>query len=633
MKFLILYERCFGILLYFRRLYLILTHVAAQSVLFREICGFRLCMAGLGLLCCFQELAKPRDAVAAEYFVDSWSGSDLNVGTSPGAAWKSLGMVNGKNFLPGDNIYLKRDGIWSEELVIPSSGSEDKPIVFGSYGFGSNPVIKTTVSFGDWTLYNDRNGKKVWTGEIKGLKSCWGAMVDGKRTPRYYVYNEEWVPPEDLCQMNDGFFYAPLKGGVFFMRNDEDKPRSMEVGVRKYGILVENKENVTIDGIDVTGPGGRWDGTSQEGFFLIMVDNCRNVRIINCTLSHHINGGATIRNRSTNCSYENVTSFGHGSTGLYFSEAGTGNRASGCHVYACGNLITDMGDMGLIGVWMTPGVTIDNCVLHDNGHPGMSKIDAGISFVRSVSGRVSRCSLKTIGGTGIQFAENSDYGSASYNIVDSWGAYGALNMNEGIRVGGGYSSSSAKGCRIYNNLFINGGRTTGRWAALRVLYRENEGLRVCNNIFYNNSGVFEVIAESRDGFRDWVFSNNCYFRTEGGPAIEFDGKRFEIVEKGIHVSSDLKISSSRPLAAPTKISVIGGRGRRSSKSFTYGAVIEKNPLLEDPIMDLEGRRIAYNSPCIDAGVNVGETKDFAGNPVPSGDAPDIGPFETIMSRK
>lgn len=76
------------------------------------------------------------------YYVDATAGNDANSGRSPGAAWQTIGKVNGSAFLPGDHILFKRGETWTgTTLTVPSSGVAGSPIVFGVYGTGAKPII------------------------------------------------------------------------------------------------------------------------------------------------------------------------------------------------------------------------------------------------------------------------------------------------------------------------------------------------------------------------------------------------------------------------------------------------------------------------------------------------------------
>jgi len=86
----------------------------------------------------FQETAKE----LGNYYVDSVSGSDSNLGTSEDMPWKSLSKVNSHDFLPGDIIRFKRGSSWDGGLDIHNSGDMSNPIVFTDYGAGDKPVIE-----------------------------------------------------------------------------------------------------------------------------------------------------------------------------------------------------------------------------------------------------------------------------------------------------------------------------------------------------------------------------------------------------------------------------------------------------------------------------------------------------------
>jgi hypothetical protein len=106
----------------------------------------------LTLLVCLFLFAVP--AGATIYYVAA-AGSDANSGTSAGAAWQTIGKVNGTTFAAGDSVLFNRGDVWyGTALVVPSSGSSGSPITFGAYGSGANPIIKgaTNLSTSGYTL-------------------------------------------------------------------------------------------------------------------------------------------------------------------------------------------------------------------------------------------------------------------------------------------------------------------------------------------------------------------------------------------------------------------------------------------------------------------------------------------------
>ncbi|WP_158299629.1 family 16 glycoside hydrolase [Paenibacillus antri] len=76
------------------------------------------------------------------YYVDPATGQDGNNGTSPSAAWRTLGKVNSWTFQPGDTILLKADSVFMDQyLDFSESGAPGAPIRVGMYGTGRKPVI------------------------------------------------------------------------------------------------------------------------------------------------------------------------------------------------------------------------------------------------------------------------------------------------------------------------------------------------------------------------------------------------------------------------------------------------------------------------------------------------------------
>jgi hypothetical protein len=538
---------------------------------------------------------------AKDYYVDSATGNDSRDETSPGSAWCSISKVNSTQFSPGDNIYFKRGSVWEEELIVSSSGSENNFITFGAYGTGNNPKIKCSNNFDDWTIHIHLPHVKVWKGKIKWVRNSWGAMKDGLRLPSYYPYKKEgslWSRPNNLATMLEGVSYGPLNSSIFFIRNDAGNPGELEVGAREYGILVREKKFVVIDSIDVFGPSGSPVNGSDTAY-QIQIEACDNIIVKNCTASNSTQGGIAIINGSTNCLIDNINSYGHKSTGVYFWSAGSGNAIVNSSVYNCGNILSDHGDMGLIGIWQTSGVRVEHCVLHSNGHDGVTIIDAGISYVQSPNGNVNRCEIFNIAGNALQFSEGSDGSMATYNVIYDWGIYGLPEKNHGIRIGGGIGASTATNCKVFNNLFDNRRKESTGGASLRVLYHNNKGLQVKNNIFLNKELQYDLFIESRDNYTDWNFSNNIYHRTSGvsvyyNKLLNYDYE---------HLFGNIK------------------------GYFSFDTEIESNSIKGDPLIFIESKTLSGSSPCINKGFNVGLRSDFNGNNVPYGGTTDIGPFE------
>ncbi len=92
-------------------------------------------------------------AARVTYYVSA-SGNDVNPGTSPGRAWKSIAKVNSRTFSPGDSILFQGGAVFSGGLYFNAAdrGTAAGPITVSSYGTG-----RATISAGNGTgimLYN-----------------------------------------------------------------------------------------------------------------------------------------------------------------------------------------------------------------------------------------------------------------------------------------------------------------------------------------------------------------------------------------------------------------------------------------------------------------------------------------------
>ncbi len=90
-------------------------------------------------------LVVPAKSAAADYYIDSRSGSDANDGRSPKRAWKSLDRVNSVAFKPGDRVLFRKGTRYRGQLKPQGSGAlvNGRPlfIVIDSYGKGPRPRI------------------------------------------------------------------------------------------------------------------------------------------------------------------------------------------------------------------------------------------------------------------------------------------------------------------------------------------------------------------------------------------------------------------------------------------------------------------------------------------------------------
>lgn len=111
------------------------------------------------------------------FYVDSASGNDALNGLSQATAWKTLGMVNGTVFQPGDSILFKAGHSWTGQLKPKGSGSAGNPIVVGMYGGSAKPLINGAGLTGQGVVY--LYNQAYW--EITNLEIVNDAAAAGDR--------------------------------------------------------------------------------------------------------------------------------------------------------------------------------------------------------------------------------------------------------------------------------------------------------------------------------------------------------------------------------------------------------------------------------------------------------------------
>ncbi|MFC5028974.1 right-handed parallel beta-helix repeat-containing protein [Streptomyces sp. So13.3] len=120
------------------------------------------------------------------YYLDCAAGNDAAAGTAQGSAWRTLDHVNALVFHPGDSILL-RSGTTCQGTFSPKgSGTEDRPIVAGSYGSGARPVIVADGARAVVFLHN----VQYW--ELRNLDISDRAAGNGTSRTGIYVLLEDY---------------------------------------------------------------------------------------------------------------------------------------------------------------------------------------------------------------------------------------------------------------------------------------------------------------------------------------------------------------------------------------------------------------------------------------------------------
>ncbi|MEV6524468.1 RICIN domain-containing protein [Longispora sp. NPDC051575] len=118
---------------------------------------------------------QPASAAGTAYHLDCAAGNDANTGTSPGAAWRTLGKVNGRTFGAGDQLLILRGTTCTGALTPKGSGSTGSPVTVDAYGTGARPVIAGAGVEAAVRLYN----QQWW--EVRNLEITNKGATVGRR--------------------------------------------------------------------------------------------------------------------------------------------------------------------------------------------------------------------------------------------------------------------------------------------------------------------------------------------------------------------------------------------------------------------------------------------------------------------
>ena len=512
----------------------------------------------------------------ATFYVDASNGNDSNNGLSNATPWKTLAKVNGASFNPGEMVLFKRGETWREQLTVPSSGNTTHPITFGAYGTGERPIISGADLITMWGL----NSTNVWSASVTTQpKQVFFNGIRGTRT-NYSDLNaqSEW-------NWSNNVLYV-------YSTSDPDTAYTspgVEAGQRDSSILIANKGYVKIDGID-----GRY--TNSNIFIIGGVGN--HTTIQNSIASWGAGNGIGI--------YDN-----YGGSNLFDSNTIHDVEADG--ISAEPHKGSGLGTETIIrnntiynaykfGIWLHANYYIvENNIVYDSGHNDKP----GEEFV------------------GIIIYSSSAGDNAGHNNIVKY------NLVHGIRSGGNEGT----------------GIETDRWTAGNVIYynlaynNDASGFTIYgapNNTFYNNvafdnnknsSGELVTKGEFRIGGTPTEKSSNVNVKNNIGYATQPNTYAIHVDQYSYNQSLNITNNDWFAVAANWYyLNTTAGNNLSMWNEYSdVGTDIFSDPLFVNATA--HNFSLQASSPCIDTGTNVNLTRDFAGNPVPSGSAPDIGAFE------
>lgn len=172
-----------------------------------------------------------------KYYVDASSGNDMNDGSSPDKAWRTLYKANSIKFKPGDTLFFKRGGVFNGVLEISAEGTKEQPVVIDAYGEGAKPSIHGETN----SLYAVR------------------------------IYNSNYVTLQNLEIVNNGDELLSKAG--------------LKIECNEYGV----SNGLVIRGLTVKDVNGKSDGTNKYSGGILLTNTgkvkksyYKNLLIENC---------------------------------------------------------------------------------------------------------------------------------------------------------------------------------------------------------------------------------------------------------------------------------------------------------------------------------------------------------------
>ena len=220
----------------------------------------------------------PPTITGTTYYV-SPTGNDNNSGTSPSAAWKTVNRVNHASLAPGDGVLFQAGASFSDAVLMPpSSGTQSKPIVFGSYGTG-----QAVITQGAWFVQNDLAFENLGFGStFYGGSNTQGTsndilldqvtiqMADGNQSLGLFGNGTGWTI-ENSTVNNSGLSGMLLWGSGYLVTGNTITNTGAYTGngYNNHGIYLDASDttitNNRISNFEASGISVRYHGSTIQG--------------------------------------------------------------------------------------------------------------------------------------------------------------------------------------------------------------------------------------------------------------------------------------------------------------------------------------------------------------------------------
>lgn len=510
---------------------------------------------------------------AETYYVDATNGKDTNSGTSESSPWQTLSKVNDANLGQGDRVLLERGEAWRGESLRARSG-----MTIGAYGSGARPKIDGTIVVPN-SSFNQSSGVPN-TFKLKEERSVSQVLEDSVRLQRASRKSEVGDRP-------GSWYWA--KGALHVHASDDsnikNNGKQYEVGVVNDAIYAGDERNVTIEEVHIL--------------------NCGDMGVYGINSDHLV-----VRN----CIIEYIKKSGPG------SPDGIGLNHNTSNAVIEGNVIHDIGDRKEgAGVYIgTAGANLGY-----NAHDNIVRNNEIYNCVVGVTIKVHS-------------VDNLIDGNHIHHVVHQ--AIRSVNRNTVTR--NFIHDCEEEGIETYNDAIVAYNFVRKCHAGVIVLsvtssFVDHQKVGRSNQVVNNTVtdcvigvSIFNTKTARTTQPRDNIIKNNLFY----------DCYRQLLIAdpNGLPDDHNNQFDYNCYYSSTGRVLFRNGPGESDDVTFAQWQQIygdDAHSITQDPRLTSSSPqtvpdiRLAGDSPCVDAALDVGLVQDLVGTSVPQGNGVDMGAHE------
>jgi len=455
----------------------------------------------------------------------------------------------------------------------------------------------STSGFKFWDADNDDNGKVPKLVVTHGMPNVW--KIDLATTPsRLWLDGTEYIEAENKAGITSTYrwWYDATNTDLYVYATENPSTAYTTMTHRRTdarSIRVSNQDYITIKDLDVRG-----------GFYAVEIRyGSTYVTVDDCTLGKYSLIG--IRVNGSNCEVKNcaIDSGMDTSAATWRTDLSDGILIAGATYNANSNLIHD----NTVTDWGHTGITVEN----EDAAKTANSNEIYLNTITAPNSNYCRAFGMVEGAAGV-VTSNKFYRNTCYN----------LNVASQLKCNGN---------EVYNNLFYDfNANYAGYCNGLDIgndCGNDVKTNHVDNNVFYNIDGYAIYVYGGYGDIENNLIRNNLIMLYNVGAAADDCGIRIvddvEILGNTYQNNLIYMSGDGTPVRyrGDGELTITEFNAENGSNSDVIGSNLGSDPHMIDPAngdFTLQG-----TSPCIDAGVDVGLTTDYAGNSVPYGAGVDL----------